>query len=85
MDHEEARRKHTGGKILGFFYWKPRFFFTEKRERSKIFADGVAMSGSYVEYSDHMREQALWYIFAKFASDVPSPFLRRFFLVFSTR
>ena len=21
MDHEEARRKHTGGKILGFFYW----------------------------------------------------------------
>ena len=20
MDHEEARRKHTGGKILGFFY-----------------------------------------------------------------
>jgi len=22
MDHEEARKKHTGGKILGFFYWK---------------------------------------------------------------
>lgn len=22
MDHEEARRKHTGGKILGFFYWE---------------------------------------------------------------
>jgi len=20
MDHDEARRKHTGGKILGFFY-----------------------------------------------------------------
>lgn len=20
MDHEEARRKHTGGKIIGFFY-----------------------------------------------------------------
>ena len=20
MDHEEAKRKHTGGKILGFFY-----------------------------------------------------------------
>lgn len=20
IDHEEARRKHTGGKILGFFY-----------------------------------------------------------------
>jgi len=20
MDHEEARKKHTGGKILGFFY-----------------------------------------------------------------
>lgn len=20
MDHEEARRKHTGGKVLGFFY-----------------------------------------------------------------
>ncbi len=20
MDHEEARRKHTGGKILGYFY-----------------------------------------------------------------
>ncbi len=20
MDHEEARRRHTGGKILGFFY-----------------------------------------------------------------
>jgi small subunit ribosomal protein S15Ae len=20
MDHEEARRKHVGGKILGFFY-----------------------------------------------------------------
>jgi len=20
MDHEEARRKHAGGKILGFFY-----------------------------------------------------------------
>jgi small subunit ribosomal protein S15Ae len=20
MDHEEARRKHTGGKLLGFFY-----------------------------------------------------------------
>ena len=20
MDHNEARRKHTGGKILGFFY-----------------------------------------------------------------
>ena len=20
MDHEAARRKHTGGKILGFFY-----------------------------------------------------------------
>ena len=22
MDHEEARRKHLGGKILGFFFWK---------------------------------------------------------------
>ena len=21
MDHEEARRKHLGGKILGFFFW----------------------------------------------------------------
>ncbi|XP_040119712.1 40S ribosomal protein S15a-like [Oryx dammah] len=21
MDHEEARRKHTGGTILGFFFW----------------------------------------------------------------
>lgn len=21
LDHEEARRKHTGGKIIGFFYW----------------------------------------------------------------
>jgi hypothetical protein len=21
MDHEEARKKHAGGKILGFFYW----------------------------------------------------------------
>lgn len=20
MDHEEARRKHTGGKIIGYFY-----------------------------------------------------------------
>lgn len=20
IDHEEARRKHTGGKVLGFFY-----------------------------------------------------------------
>jgi small subunit ribosomal protein S15Ae len=20
MDHEEARRRHTGGKVLGFFY-----------------------------------------------------------------
>ena len=20
MDHEEARKKHTGGKILGYFY-----------------------------------------------------------------
>lgn len=20
MDHDEARRKHTGGKVLGFFY-----------------------------------------------------------------
>jgi small subunit ribosomal protein S15Ae len=20
MDHEEARRRHTGGKILGYFY-----------------------------------------------------------------
>ena len=20
MDHEEARKKHTGGKVLGFFY-----------------------------------------------------------------
>lgn len=20
MDHEEARRKHTGGKVLGYFY-----------------------------------------------------------------
>jgi len=20
MDHEEAKRKHTGGKVLGFFY-----------------------------------------------------------------
>jgi len=20
MDHEEARRKHVGGKLLGFFY-----------------------------------------------------------------
>ena len=20
MDHEEARRKHTGGKVLGFFF-----------------------------------------------------------------
>ena len=20
LDHEEARRKHTGGKIMGFFY-----------------------------------------------------------------
>jgi small subunit ribosomal protein S15Ae len=20
VDHEEARRKHTGGKVLGFFY-----------------------------------------------------------------
>merc|ERR1711862_478750 len=23
MDHEEARRKHIGGKVLGFFYWAP--------------------------------------------------------------
>ena len=22
MDHEEARRKHLGGKILGFFFWE---------------------------------------------------------------
>ena len=22
MDHEEARRKNVGGKVLGFFYWK---------------------------------------------------------------
>jgi hypothetical protein len=22
MDHEEARKRHTGGKLLGFFYWK---------------------------------------------------------------
>jgi len=21
MDHEEARKRKTGGKILGFFYW----------------------------------------------------------------
>jgi hypothetical protein len=21
MDHEEARRKNVGGKVLGFFYW----------------------------------------------------------------
>lgn len=21
MDHEEARRKHVGGKIVGFFFW----------------------------------------------------------------
>ena len=21
MDHEDARKRHTGGKILGFFYW----------------------------------------------------------------
>ena len=21
MDHEEAKRKHVGGKILGFFFW----------------------------------------------------------------
>jgi hypothetical protein len=21
MDHEEARRKAIGGKVLGFFYW----------------------------------------------------------------
>jgi small subunit ribosomal protein S15Ae len=20
IDHEDARRKHTGGKVLGFFY-----------------------------------------------------------------
>merc|ERR1719244_909624 len=24
MDHEEARRKHVGGKILGFFFYPPR-------------------------------------------------------------
>ena len=24
MTHEEARRKKTGGKILGFFYWRGR-------------------------------------------------------------
>jgi small subunit ribosomal protein S15Ae len=23
MDHEEAKRKHIGGKVLGYFYWKP--------------------------------------------------------------
>ena len=27
MDHEEARRKHTGGKILGFFFFFFLFFF----------------------------------------------------------
>ncbi len=28
LDHEEARRKQTGGKVLGFFFWKKssRFF-----------------------------------------------------------
>lgn len=40
MDHEEARRKHTGGKILGFFYWM------NSASRAKPFAGGVAMAGS---------------------------------------
>jgi hypothetical protein len=26
MDHEEARRKNVGGKVLGFFYWMEVFW-----------------------------------------------------------
>lgn len=26
MDHEEAKRKHIGGKVLGYFYWLRRLY-----------------------------------------------------------
>jgi len=32
MDHMEAKNKHTGGKILGFFYWGNTRVSTNKRE-----------------------------------------------------
>jgi len=36
MDHEEARRKHLGGKILGFFFWArlPRWTVDSRRRRT---------------------------------------------------
>ncbi|KAH8048653.1 hypothetical protein JL721_11899 [Aureococcus anophagefferens] len=33
MDHEEARRKRTGGKILGFFYRRPAAEASRARRR----------------------------------------------------
>uniref|UniRef100_A0A2R8ZBU4 Small ribosomal subunit protein uS8 n=1 Tax=Pan paniscus TaxID=9597 RepID=A0A2R8ZBU4_PANPA len=35
MDHEEARRKHTGGKILGFFSRDVIHIFTNKMPHGK--------------------------------------------------
>ena len=30
MEHEEARKRHTGGKLLGFFYWATKAIKSNK-------------------------------------------------------
>ena len=37
MTHEEARRKKTGGKILGFFYWRKQRNKTKEATRKERF------------------------------------------------
>ena len=45
MDHEEAKRKHTGGKILGFFY-KLRVFGTVVTRAAAVCAPPDGVSGA---------------------------------------
>lgn len=51
MDHEEARRKNVGGKVLGFFYWCSSFatscliglYFTVFSTRRLLFMNSDAL------------------------------------------
>ena len=51
MDHETARKKHTGGKILGFFYesWIVIKFSIHEKGANWVFSDlaHVCLSGPY--------------------------------------
>ena len=42
MEHEEARKRHTGGKLLGFFYWAAK---TIKRNKNfKFVSNKIIMN-----------------------------------------